>query len=194
MRNNADDDVFVVDLAAGSEPEHITPHEGDVSHGVQTFTPDSSALYYTSDAGGEFARVWSFDLESGEAEIVEEADWDIRFVSFSWDGRYRTMGINVDGQTEISVIEVGSGEAVELPAVPAGDVTSVRYSRDGSRIAFAASGDTAPTNLFVLDRGSGDLNRLTMSLNPEVDEMDLVSSELIRYPSFDELEIPGPPL
>ena len=64
-KNNADSDVYLVDLEDPSEaPRHITPHEGDASHGPVTFDPDVSELLYRTDAHGEFVEVWG--LRPGE--------------------------------------------------------------------------------------------------------------------------------
>src|SRR5262245_38169497 len=60
-RTNADNDLFLWDATQpDKEPVKITPHEGDVSHSINTFSPDSRTLYYGSDQDGEFNRVWSY--------------------------------------------------------------------------------------------------------------------------------------
>ena len=39
-KNNADSDVYLVDLEnPQQDPRHLTPHEGDASHGPVTFNP-----------------------------------------------------------------------------------------------------------------------------------------------------------
>src|SRR3546814_10809376 len=53
------------------------------------------------------------------------------------------------------------------------------------------SSDTSPRDVYTVDLAAGDSNRLTTALNPAIDEADLVASEVIRYPSFDDLEIPA---
>ncbi len=59
-RTNADDDLFVWDATRpDKEPVKITPHQGDVSHRINTFSPDSRTLHYGSNQEGEFNRAWS---------------------------------------------------------------------------------------------------------------------------------------
>src|SRR3546814_1474258 len=53
------------------------------------------------------------------------------------------------------------------------------------------SSDTSPRSVYTVDLAAGDSYRLTTALNPAIDEADLVASEVIRYPSFDDLEIPA---
>jgi dipeptidyl aminopeptidase/acylaminoacyl peptidase len=58
------------------------------------------------------------------------------------------------------------------------------------RMAFYHNGSRSPNNLFVYDFGSKKATKLTESLKPEIDPADLVESRVIRYKSFDGLEIP----
>ena len=114
IRNNADSDVYVQDLKRkGTEPVHVTPHEGDISHGVVTFTPDSKELYYSSNEGSEFDRVWAYAIANGESRVVAEAEWDVSYVSFSRNGRYRVTGVNADARTVVTIRDLDANTYVE---------------------------------------------------------------------------------
>jgi len=66
---NADNDLYLWDAEKpDKEPVHLTPHEGNVEHAIQTFTPDSTQLYYASNQGGEYQRCWSHDLKNRRAQ------------------------------------------------------------------------------------------------------------------------------
>ena len=191
-RNNADSDVFLVDLGnPDSEPRHLTPHEGDASHGPVTFDPEVSELLYRTDAHGEFAEVWAYDLESGEHRPVVQADWDVFTVYFSKKGAYRVSAVNVDASTEVTVVDTRNGRTLEFPEVPGGDVSGVSFSPSETKMAFYVNSDTSPSNLYVWDLESGEHRRLTDTLNPEIRESHLVDGEIIRYASFDGLDIPS---
>src|SRR3546814_12466252 len=79
---------------------------------------------------------------------------------------------------------------LELASLPPGDLAQVRFSRDESRLALMLSSDTSPRDVYTVDLAAGDSNRLTTALNPAIDEADLVASQVLRYPRFDDLEIP----
>ena len=190
-RTSADSDIYVKDLTSDAEPQLITPHEGNISHGTLTFTPDSKALYYVTDEHGEFAQAWSHQLETGEKQPVLAADWDVLFVGFSQTGRYRVSGINADAQTELTVIDTTTGEALALPELPKGDIANVRFSGDDSQMAFFVNSDTSPNDLFVVDLEADTARRYTNALNPAIDPDHLVESEVVRYESFDGTQIPS---
>jgi dipeptidyl aminopeptidase/acylaminoacyl peptidase len=49
----------------------------------------------------------------------------------------------------------------------------------------------APSNIYVYDFETKELKKITNTLNPEINEADLVSATVVRYKSFDETEIPA---
>lgn len=189
-RTNADGDLFLADLADGSEPEHITPHEGDVSYAAFAFAPDDRRLAYGTDARGEFQQAWIYDPETNEHEVLITAEWDVWTVGWSRGGRYRLSAVNRDASTEITILDTESGRPLDFPEIT-GDITGAFVSPQETRLAFSVDSDSSPANLHVLELGTGEMRRLTDSLNPAVAREDLVEGEVVRYPSFDGLEIPG---
>lgn len=191
-RTSADADVYLVDLQrADAAPLLVTPHEGNVEHGVYAFTADSTHLVYATNAHGEFTQAWTYAIATGERQALITADWDVSFVSYSTSGRYRVSGINADARTAVTILDAQTGREVTLPGLPPGDIGQVRFSRDETRVALLLSSDTSPNDVYVVDLGAGRSARLTTALNPEIREADLVASEVVRYPSGDGLQIPS---
>jgi dipeptidyl aminopeptidase/acylaminoacyl peptidase len=191
-RTSADSDILLLDLSdENASPRLITQHDGNIAYGVYSFTPDSDALVYATDEFGEFNQAWTYSLESGERSILIDADWDVSFVSYSPSGRYQVSGVNADGQTDVTIFDLETETRVELPELPQGGLRSVRFSRDESDIAFLINAATSPSNLHVIDLASQDHAQLTNALNPAITEDELVNAEVVRFESFDGLEIPG---
>lgn len=107
-------------------------------------------------------------------------------VGLSWNGRYRTASVNVDARTETTVLDTKTGKLVELPKFPSGG-----FSRGEQLAAFYVNGDTAPSDLYVLDLATGKHRKLTSSLNPKIKQEHLVDSSVVRYPAPDKLPIPA---
>lgn len=191
-RTSADSDIFVVDLESdNNEPMLITGHMGNIQFGTYEFTPDNNSLVYATNEHGEFYQAWVYDLQSGESSVLVEAPWDVSNVAFSPSGRYRVTSINADARTDVTVINSESGAPVELPDLPAGDLRSVRFSADETHMALIVNADDSPSNIHVIDLAEGHSHQLTQALNPAIDQSHLVTSEVVRYKSFDGLEIPS---
>ena len=189
-RTTADTDIYLWNATTG-EIKHVTPHQGEATYSSEDFDPECRYLYYTTNDGGEFARVRRYELATGKHEDVEKADWDVAFTRFSHHGTYRVTAVNEDGRTAIRVVETKTGHALALPTLPAGDITSVTIARGEGRIAFYVNGDRAPSNLYVWTIGEAEPRRLTNTLSREIDPADLVDSAVVRFKSFDGMTIPS---
>ena len=189
-KTTADTDIYLWNAATG-ETKHITPHQGEATYTSEDFDPECRYLYYTTNDGGEFARVRRYELATGKHEEVEKADWDVSFTRFSHRGRYRVTAVNEDGRTAIRIVETKTGRPLALPRLPAGDITSVTIARGEGKLAFYVNGDRAPSNLYVWTIGEGEPRRLTDTLSKEIDSADLVDSEVVRFKSFDGTTIPS---
>ncbi|MFY9555634.1 MAG: S9 family peptidase [Blastocatellia bacterium] len=186
----SDSDVYLYDVAT-KEMKNITPHQGEVASNPATFDPTSRYLLYLTDEGGEFSYIARYDLMTGKKEPVEKANWDIGFTYFSHNGKYRVVAINEDARTKVKIYDRATAKPVNLPAFPAGQITSVNISRSEKLMSFYFTGDNSPSNLYVYDFDTKQVRKLTDTLNPEIDAADLVASKVIRYKSFDGMEIPS---
>lgn len=190
--NNADSDVFVVDLASKDKKSaHLTPHEGYAQHSTATFTPDNFGLIYTTDANGEFAQAIRFNMAGSKRDTLINAEWDVSFVYFSEDGRYMISGINDDASTDVRILDTTSHKALALPEFPKGDLRGISFSKDSKRMVFYVNSDTSPSNLYVYDMDGKPPRQLTQALPTSVAEADLVKSDVVRYPSTDNLQVPA---
>ncbi|QDP01606.1 S9 family peptidase [Thalassotalea sp. PS06] len=190
--SGADSDLYLIDLSAEeASPIHITPHEGNIEYFSYGFTPDSSKLIFGTDEHSEFSQAWAYDLESGESELFYETNWDVSFVYFSKDGKYTVIGVNDDAQTKLTILDSKTKESVQLPELPPGDLAGVNFSNDSIKMVFYINADNSPSNLYTHTLGSDKIVKLTDTLNPAMTPEDLVMSEVVRFSSFDGLEIPG---
>lgn len=186
----ADSDVHLLNLET-KEIKNITEHTGDVGNEPEAFDPESKFLYFHSNEGGEFLNVVRYELASGKREVVEKTNWDASLTGFSRNGKYRVLATNEDARTKVRLYEHATGKVIELPKLPDGDITGVNISDSETQMAFYHNGARSPNNLYVYDFGKKSFKKLTDSLSPDIDPADLVESRVIRYKSFDGLEIPA---
>ena len=188
--STADSDVYLYNTAT-KELKNITTHSGEVANSPQTFDVNSKYLYYLTDEGGEFQQLASYDLATGTRQVVQKSPWDISYTYFSHNGKYRVTATNEDARTRIEIKDETTGKPVPLPKLPNGDVTGVNISPSEKLMAFYLNGDRSPSNLYVYNFSTQKVTKLTDVLSPEIDPTDLVDSQVIRYKSFDGVEIPS---
>jgi len=190
--SSADSDIYVVDLQnPGSEPVLITEHEGNIEYGTYEIMPDNESLVYATNEFGEFNQAWVYNLTSKERSELITSDWDVSYVTYSSSGKYQVTGINADARTEVRIRDTESSTEVALPELPEGDLRNVRFSADESHVALIINADDSPSNVHIIDLQEGNTRQLTQALNPQIEQKHLVRSEVIRYKSFDGVEIPS---
>ncbi len=186
--STADSDVYLYNVET-KEMRNITTHTGDVDNVPETFDVNSKFLYFLSDEGAEFKYVARYDLATGKRDVADKADWDVSYIYFSRTGKYRVVATNEDARTKIKVYD--EGKPVVLPPLPEGDITGVRISDSETKMVFYHDGARSPANLYVYDFATQKPLKLTESLNPEIKAEDLVESRVVRYKSFDGVEVPA---
>lgn len=189
-RSTADSDVYVYNTET-NEMKNVTPHQGDESNNAQVFDVNSKYLYFLSNAGEEFTYIARYDLANGERTEVEKAPWDITATYFSHSGKYRVVSVNEDAHTRIKVDDEDTGIAIDLPALPDGDITGVHISDSEAKMAFYHNGSRSPGNLYVYDFATKKATKLTNSLSAAINPADLVDARVVRYKSFDGMSIPA---
>ncbi|AKD58356.1 peptidase S9 [Spirosoma radiotolerans] len=183
-------DVYLYDTKT-KETKLLTKHEGEVNNGPEGFTPDGKKLMISTDEGNEFAYVKAYDLATGQSTVLDKASWDISSDYLSHHGRYRVLSVNNDARTELKIIDTRTNQAIKLPALPGGDVTGVNITDSEGRMTFYVNSSNSPATLYSYDFKSGKVTPLVRGLNPEIDANDLVAGEVVRYKSFDGMEVPA---
>ncbi|MCI0602113.1 penicillin acylase family protein [bacterium] len=188
--STVDTDIFLYD-AGTKQMKHITPHNGEISFFPQCFDVDNRYLYYLTDDGSEFSYLARYDLAADSRETVEKDKWDILYIYFSRTGKYRLVGTNEDGNIRIKIYDEITGKLIALPGFTDGNITDVNISNSERLMSFYFNEDRSPNNLYIYDFEKKAARKLTDSLNSEIDPSSLVESQVVRYKSFDGLEIPS---
>ncbi len=182
--------LFLYDLESKNRKEISTP-KAPAQYSSSGFSKDGKSFFYISNAGRDFMALYQYDLKSGQSKAIYEPAWDVMYAYDSENEKYRVIAINEDGKNTLKVLENATGKEVQLPAIDDGDVTAVAISPSEKMMRLTVGTSKAPNNIYVYNFESKNLSKLTETLNPEIDSRDLVSAEVVRYKSFDGLEIPA---
>ena len=183
--------MYLLDTQSG-KTELLSAHEGDVQFNPQYFSLDGTKLIYLTNEGSEFMYLASYDIASKAKTKLEEAPWDIMYSYLSRNGKYRVVAINNDARTEIKIYdESDGGKLLKVEGLPEGDITGVNISDSEKLMSFYVSSSKSPSNLFLYNFETKEVKQLTNTMSKEIDPNDLVAGEVIRFKSFDGMEIPS---
>lgn len=186
--NTNDSDLFIYNLENKS---YTKINEVQSSNSASDFSIDSKNLYYTTDVDSEFSYLMKYNIDTKTRKKVMRKDWDITSSYFSFNGKYQITSINEDAKTRVIINHTETGNEIELPTFDNGSIIGVGFSRDETKIRFYVGGSNSPYNLYIYDIASKKAQKLTDVLNKEIDQTHMVNSEVIRFKSFDGIEIPA---
>ncbi len=193
--SRGDNNLYLIDLTTGAETL-LTPHEGPGSFGGGVFAPDARSVYLSSNQSRDLAAFARVALDPrgkpGPIEVVAARD-DAELQQFVIDDAGTTAALlwNVAGRSELAFVDLATQRSTPGPTLPAEIASGLAFSRDGRKLALSASGATAPSDIWVLERSSEKLRQITRSPHAGVDLASLVRPSLVHFKAHDGLDLSG---
>ncbi len=167
---------------------------GKAAFGGFLYAPDGKGVYFVSDEPvngkpSEFLTLRHHDIASGKlTELSGHIPWDVEGFEISEDGRHLAYATNEDGIGKLHVIALPSHKPVALPELPVGVLGGFDFSPDGKLIAVTLNTATSPSDVYVIELGSKQLQRWTQSEVGGLDTSKFVAPTLVRYPTFEQVD------
>lgn len=122
------------------------------------FSPSSQEITYMEFGQGD-PRVYLFNIETGQREIVGNFPGMSFAPRFSPDGQRVIMSLQQGGNSNLFVMDLRSKTTTRLTDTPAID-TSPSYAPDGSRLCFESDRGGKP-QIYVMPAGGGAAQRIS---------------------------------
>ncbi|HVC31987.1 MAG TPA: S9 family peptidase [Chloroflexota bacterium] len=198
VESSSNNDLFEIDLPS-RQAHHLTAHQGTARFLQPAYRRDGKALYALSDLGRDYLALVELDLATGNWRTVYEDEWDVASFSVSPDGRSVATETNLEGYSDLIVLDLASGrrQGVDIPrgVVARSFVGNWRdglvWSSDGRRLAFSLTTARTTQNVWVADPLDGSAWPLTHATIGGLPTEALVEPEVVHYPTFDGRSIPA---
>jgi dipeptidyl aminopeptidase/acylaminoacyl peptidase len=161
--------VVLVDLEVPPGEERmaeVTPADAAAMNGALAWSPDGSALYFSSNNGREFTAVARYDLAAASLTWLVTDDKADLTGWLSPDGTSLLVERNDNGASRLALHDAATGGHVrDLPLPATGTVRQhslpePRWARDSSAIALSLSAPEAPGDALLASlAGPGTLGR-----------------------------------
>jgi TolB protein len=122
------------------------------------FSPSTQEITYMEFGQGD-PRVYLFNVETGQREIVGNVPGMSFSPRFSPDGQRIIMSLQQGGNSNLFVMDLRSKSTTRLTDTPAID-TSPSYSPDGTRICFESDRGGKP-QIYVMPANGGGAQRIS---------------------------------
>ena len=180
--------LFLYDIKSNNQVE-ISNQVANFSG--QNFDKNDENYFYTTNYDSEFYYLMSYNIKNGERSIVYKTDWDVAFSYLSKNNSYRVIAVNEDAQNKLTITNTSDQSNINLFGFENMNINSVGFSEDEKLLRVSAGSPNSPGDIYTYELSTNKLNKITSNLNSKVNPKDLVNAEVIRYKSFDGLEIPA---
>jgi len=184
---NLDNDLYLLDLESG-DARLLTEHRDEALYLSPNFVGEDE-LILLANADSDFLAPARLDLRTGSLARLEEPGWDVEYLAASPDGRVVAYAVNEDGYSRITVYV--DGDNVQTSGLPSGVVSGLQLSAEGSVLAIDLNTPTTGANVWTMDPATGEAVQVTRASLAGIAPEALVEPELVRYASFDGLEVPA---
>ncbi len=182
--------LFLYDRLTGKTTEVSEPDKPG-AYSASGFSNDNAWFFYTTDIGKEFTYLVKYEIATAAREVLFETDWDVTGCWFSENEKYKIIGVNEDARIKLKIVDQSTGEDVVYPEIPGANINNLSISESEKYLLLSLGTSKTPGDIHLFEFGGTELKKLTSNLNPEINPADLVDAEVVRYPSFDGLEIPA---
>lgn len=140
----------------GANLKYLT--DGKIPVTTPVFSNNSQKIAYVTYFK-QIPRVYIFDIETGNQELLGNFPGMSFAPRFSPDDKYVVMSIAEDGNSDIYEMELRTRKLKRLTSHPAIE-TAPTYSPDGKRIAFISDRSGKP-QIYTMNRDGSGVERIT---------------------------------
>lgn len=191
--SESDRTLFEYDFASKTSKAFRVGTEATTSTSGVGYLDDDESIVCVSDADGGTSRVWVWHPRTGAASrpLNSLERYEIEGAELNRERSLLAVTTNEDGYGVLHVFRVPSFEEIALPPIEKGVVAVQQIT--GTTVVYSLSNATTPGITYAIDVGTrGAAPRaLTSSVAASVDLATAVAPELVRYRSFDGLEVPA---
>jgi dipeptidyl aminopeptidase/acylaminoacyl peptidase len=189
--NSYNNNLHLLDVVT-KEHTLLTPHEGWAIYHQVVWPADKfgkKRFFLTTNIRQSFTKVGIFHVKKRHIDIQDTAPWDTNNLCVSGNGNVLGSTLNVLGYSQVVLIDRKKEAFWATPKLPKGVIKSMRISGDASKVLFTFSSPVHNTDVWIYDKKTDKIRRLTNSPTGGIDPGTFIRPELIEYIGAGGLEI-----
>lgn len=191
--SNVSNDLYLLNLET-EEHQKLNEDEGNVEYLSMILMPDNKTIWMRCNGNDDgITRLAKMTVGSPVIEFIDDGwidpRWELKDLGVSHDYKIMFALVNEDGYQRLKLRDMETMKEISQPPLD-GMVTGVGIDKDHN-VYFGFNGPTKALDIWRWNPGRKDLTQLTFALYAGVDPDLFRDPKLIRYKSFDGLEIPA---
>ena len=188
-----DSRIHLLDLESGESRMIAGDADHPSSYLPAGFDGPDTGIFLLTDAEGEFNRLAHMDLDTGELRtITESIPWNVDACELNHGGDRAAFVVNEEGLSRLYLMDTSTFDFEPVSGIPVGIIGGLSFSPDDHSLSLTLNTFRTPSDVFSLTLGegpteAGELVRWTYSEVGGLDTAGFIEPDLIRYPTFDEV-------
>jgi dipeptidyl aminopeptidase/acylaminoacyl peptidase len=185
--------LYMYDMAAKTKFE-IGPlsKKEKVVNGSARFSMDGKYIFFITDFGSDFRRLARMNADGSDIRyITTDIRWDIAGYDLKDDGTRVLFTTNEDGLGKVYLMETSNLTWQPITALPKGQIGGAAWRPRSEDFVFGFSSASNNSDIYTYSFESFQVERWTESELGGMVASNLQDEELVRWKSFDGLEISG---
>jgi dipeptidyl aminopeptidase/acylaminoacyl peptidase len=183
--------LWILDVESGAKRK-LNDDTEEVSYSGGQFSEDGTGFYVTTDKGAEFHRLTFWDLATGKTTtLTAQIPWDVEAFDLSNDGKSICFATNEAGVSRAYVLDTTTRKYRPIDGLPNGVISGGAWHDNNRDVAFSISSARSTSDVYTWNAATNTVERWTESELGGLNSDALVEPTLIRWPSFDGLEVTG---
>ncbi len=185
--------IWVMDAKSGAKKRITNPPAGEtVLYDAPHFSKDGKSIFVVSDRGGEFRRLAVMPAAGGaERVLTGHLNYDVDQFDVSFDANRIAFVTNENGSNGLRFIDLATLKEQPRPPLVPGLIGGIRWREKSTEIGFHMTSARSAGDVFSYDVKTNKTTRWTNGNNPELNTSEFVEPRLIKWKSFDGLDISG---
>ncbi len=184
--------LWLVDVATGQK-QALTPRsDKGISYGGAAFSKDGKGVFLTTDKDYDFQRLAYMDLVTKEIiYLTKGLKWDVSGFDLSHDGKRLAFITNEAGVFKLYLLQTATRTYKPVTGIPVGIIGGLSWHQNNTDLAISLNSARSTSDVYSLNAATNKLTRWTESELGGLMATDLSEPSLIKWKSFDGLEISG---
>ena len=185
--------LWVMDPKTGRKRRITNPPAGEqVLYDTPQFSRDGKSVFAMSDHGAEFKQLVLINAATGKERVLTgNLRYDVDAYEISFDANRIAFVTNENGSDVLRFLDLATLKELPRPPLVPGLIGGINWRPRSSEIGFHMVSARSAGDVFSYDVKANKLTRWTNGNNPALNTSEFVEPRLVKWKSFDGLEISG---
>jgi len=184
--------IWLYDMASAKNTRLLPETDERVAYRGGTFTKDGKAIYFGTDKDNEYLRPAKYDLGSKKITfIVTGINWELTSFDITKDQKQAAFVTNEAGVSKLYIQDLATNKYKQVTSIPTGLIGGTAWHNDNKTLGFSFVTATSSSDVYELNSTTQQLTRWTESELGGMNLDGIEAPQLIKWKSFDGLEISG---